>query len=176
MRPSINPDTMIIERIFQPLVDRAGISPQKAKIPFLRFFVLGILFSYTTYTVIQFMTVPDDPSVTTGVLMMLVITGITILTVRHLVMTALHDSFDVFSMLMRLICVTQASIMALFSAGYIAGHYADRPVAAVTMHSMTLAWVSAVIAMCLNTCREPPPRRRKKARAEAHDLRTQNAG
>lgn len=163
MLGNLNPDDLIRERLVQPVVDRTGVSPKRAKSTFLAVFTIGIATSYSSYMTINIGSSPDVASAAPAAITMLLIAAGTIFAVRAQVALPPHESFDLFVTAMRLICVTAACILSVHSIDMISGVGNANAIEAVTMHSMTISWIAAVAAVYLSTCREPPPRRPKTA-------------
>lgn len=159
MATTIGPDAFIRDSIFQKVVDRTGVDPDKAKWTAFRLFVIGTVLSYVSIITIVPGFSPLEPGGLFNSLFMLGMMSVTVLHAWTQVRILKHAAYDLFGILARMIYVVTAAIMAYFSIRSMLGAYKGGAIAQIGMHGLTISWMAAVGATYLNLCRKPPPRR-----------------
>ncbi len=156
---TIDPDAFIRDSVFQRIVDRTGINPDKSKWTAFRLFVIGTALSYVSILMIVPGFSPLDPGGPFNDLFMLGMMSVTVLHAWTQVRIQKHAAYDFFGIFARMVYVVAAMIMTYFSIRSMMGAYEGGAVALIGMHGLTISWITAVAAVYLNLCRKPPPRR-----------------
>lgn len=164
MADEFPPDTYLREKLFQPIVDRLQLDPQKAKWSLFRFFAIGMTLSFAA-TVALIYSIPMPPDTSPGyfsgflLFVLLMTVGQIWAQVRRPPAMVLGSVSIVQRALWTVVCIMFLSLAIL---GIISGDGA-KPGDLITC-GMALSWHAGVAAAFVNTCRKPPPPRRDTAR------------
>lgn len=164
MADEFPPDVYIREKLFQPIVDRLQLDPQKAKWSLFRFFAIGMTLSFAT-TVALIYSIPAPPGTSMGFLsgMLLFTLLMTVGQIWAQVRQPPAMVLGPISMMQRalwiLICLMFLSLVVL---SVVSGDV-TKPGMLIT-YTMAVSWHVGVAAAFINTCRKPPPPRRDTVR------------
>lgn len=165
MSSDFPPDVYLREKLFQPIVDRLQLDPQKAKWSLFRFFAIGMTLSAAASVAVIY-SIPSprgtSPVYVSGFLLFVLLMAIGQIwnQVRQPTAMVLGDISTIQRMLWSFICILFISLIVL---GLVSDWGNYRPGTLITL-GMTVSWHAGVAATFVNTCRKPPPPRRETAR------------
>lgn len=167
MTEAFPPDAYLREKLFQPVVDRLRIDPQRAKWSCFRFFAIGITISFGGLAA-YIMSLPPPPGAEPGWLVatlafiLLLTIGQIWLQIRRQPAVVLDGTPAVQRIAWIGICVL---ILGLAFLSTVSG--TGNAVVKVIAWGMAASWHAGVAGAYVNVCRRPPPPRVDGARGLA---------